>query len=202
MNHEAFTQVAPLPPTSRTPPSTYLWSDTNLTPGMFYEYHIEAVNTSGNNDFAGVNATTLTLPPSSVTASGGNAVINLSWAAPNGAVSYNVYRGATAGGEAATPIKTGIPTTSYADANLTNGTTYYYVVTAVNANPPAIPNESPKSSEVSATPVASTTATFVKTDTTTQGTWKGVYWRQGYNVSGDAASDPAHAPATPSGNLT
>ncbi|HEV3237958.1 MAG TPA: fibronectin type III domain-containing protein, partial [Gemmataceae bacterium] len=42
VNHGAFSQVASLPPTSRTPPSTYTWSDLNLTPGTFYEYHIEA----------------------------------------------------------------------------------------------------------------------------------------------------------------
>src|SRR4029077_11683467 len=36
VNHGIFIQVATLPPTSRTPPSTYLWADTNLTPGYFY----------------------------------------------------------------------------------------------------------------------------------------------------------------------
>ena len=58
VNHGSFTQVASLPPTSRTPPSTYTWSDTNLTPGTYYAYHIIAYNVSGYNDFAGINATT------------------------------------------------------------------------------------------------------------------------------------------------
>jgi hypothetical protein len=154
-NHGAFSQVATLPPTSRTPPSTYTWTDTNLSPGVFYEYHIIAFNVSGNNDFAGVNATTLTLPPSGVSAAPGNVVVTLSWTAPTGAQTYNVYRGTTAGGESATPLATGLTTTSYKDMAVTNGTKYYYTVTAVNANTsitPVIPSESARSTEVSATP--------------------------------------------------
>ena len=45
---------------------------------------------------------------------------------------------------------------------------------------------------------------FVKTDTKTQGTWKGVYGADGYNVINDPSSDnpdyPAYAVLTPSGN--
>src|SRR5205823_11603730 len=119
INHGTFSQVATLPPTSRTPPSTYLWADMNLTPGYFYEYHIIAYNVSGNNDFAGVNATTITLPPSGVTAISGNSVIDLSWAATTGATSYNIYRGTTAGGEDAMPFVTGVTTTTYADMAVT-----------------------------------------------------------------------------------
>jgi hypothetical protein len=154
-NHGSFTQVATLPPTSRTPPSTYTWSDTGLSAGTYYEYHIIAYNISGNNDFAGVNATTLTLPPSGVSATPGNVVVTLSWTAPTGAQTYNVYRGTTAGSEGTTPLATGITATSYADKAVTNGTTYYYKVTAVNANTsivPVIPSESARSAEVSAIP--------------------------------------------------
>jgi hypothetical protein len=50
-------------------------------------------------------------------------------------------------------------------------------------------------------PPTSGTATFVKVDTTTQGTWKGVYGSQGYNVVGDAASYPNFAMVNPNGNL-
>ncbi|HEV2947776.1 MAG TPA: fibronectin type III domain-containing protein, partial [Gemmataceae bacterium] len=112
-NHGTFNLVASLPPTSRPAPSTYLWSDTGLTAGNFYEYHILAYNVSGNNDFAGVNATTLTLPPSALTATGGIGVVNLSWTAPFGAQSYNIYRGTTSGMEA--PLATGVTTTTYSD---------------------------------------------------------------------------------------
>jgi subtilisin family serine protease len=43
-------------------------------------------------------------------------------------------------------------------------------------------------------------ATFVKTDTATSGTWKGVYGSAGYTLIGDAASMPSYAVATPAGN--
>ncbi len=153
INHGTFSIVATLPPTSRPAPSTYTWSDTKLTPGAYYEYHIEAYNVSGNNDFAGLNATTLTLAPQTPLAKPGTSFIDLSWAAVVGAVSYNVYRGTTPGSEGATPIVTGLAASSYHDTAVTNGVTYYYKITAVNANAtytPPLPSESARSGEASA----------------------------------------------------
>ena len=155
-NDGGFVVVASLPPTSRPAPSQYGWSDTSVTAGNFYEYHIEAVNSSGYYDFAGVNATTLPLAPVPV-ATPGNNIVNLSWAAVTGAVTYNVYRSVTPGGETTTPFVTGIATTTWTDTSVTNGTQYYYEVSAVNANAaatPPLPSESALSSEVSATPTA------------------------------------------------
>jgi hypothetical protein len=43
-------------------------------------------------------------------------------------------------------------------------------------------------------------ATFVKTDSTTQGTWKGVYGADGATVIGDSSTAPAYVQITPSGN--
>jgi hypothetical protein len=43
----------------------------------------------------------------------------------------------------------------------------------------------------------STSATFVKLDTTTQGTWKGVYGREGYNLVGDLSNVPSYAQIAP-----
>src|SRR5262249_47688569 len=66
-------------------------------------------------------------------------------------------RRTTPGGEGSTPLATGITTTSFADATATNGTTYYYKVTAVNANSsqtPPPPSESGASAEIFATPQA------------------------------------------------
>jgi hypothetical protein len=148
-NHGSFTQVASLPASGKTPPSTYTWADTGLTPGTFYEYHILAFNVSGNNDFAGTNATTLTAAPSGLTAPAGNAVVNLSWTAPVGAVSYNVYRGTAAGAET---LLGHVTTTTYADTSVTNGTTYFYFVTALNGNASPLPGESALSNEIAATP--------------------------------------------------
>src|SRR5258706_10237090 len=46
------------------------------------------------------------------------------------------------------------------------------------------------------------TASFVKADTTTSGTWKGVYGAGGSNIITDSANYPAYVTATPSGNST
>jgi fibronectin type 3 domain-containing protein len=63
-------------------------------------------------------------------------------------VTYNVYRGTSSGGESTTPLNPSqITTTSYTDTNVTHGTTYYYIVEAVDS----AGNSSP-SNEVSATP--------------------------------------------------
>jgi hypothetical protein len=58
--------------------------------------------------------------------------IGLSWNASAGATRYNVKRATTNGGPYAT-IATGVTTTSYTNTGLASGTTYYYVVTAVNS---------------------------------------------------------------------
>jgi hypothetical protein len=58
-----------------------------------------------------------------------------------------VYRGTSPGAESATPIATGITSTSYTNGGLTNKKTYYYKVAAVNAAGPG-----PLSNEASATP--------------------------------------------------
>jgi hypothetical protein len=83
--------------------------------------------------------------PAGLTATAGNAEVNLSWSAGTGATSYNVMRGTATGGPYS-PI--GSPATaSYSDTGLTNGTTYYYVVAAVNAN-----GASGNSNQANATP--------------------------------------------------
>jgi subtilisin family serine protease len=46
------------------------------------------------------------------------------------------------------------------------------------------------------------TASFVRTDTTTQGTWRGVYGVDGYALANDAASLPAYAQVAFTGNLS
>ncbi|MFN0166066.1 MAG: beta strand repeat-containing protein [Bryobacteraceae bacterium] len=45
-------------------------------------------------------------------------------------------------------------------------------------------------------------ASFLKTDTTTQGTWKGVYGAQGYALAADATNYPSYAQVTFTGNTT
>jgi len=49
---------------------------------------------------------------------------------------------------------------------------------------------------------SATAAAFVGSDTTTQGSWKGKYGSDGYNVINDAVSYPGYARVTPSGPLS
>lgn len=72
------------------------------------------------------------LGPTGLTAATGNAQATLNWNASSGATSYNVKRSLQRGGPYTT-VATGVTGTSYQDSGLANGTTYYYVVSAVNA---------------------------------------------------------------------
>ncbi len=86
--------------------------------------------------------------PTGLGATPGNAQVTLNWTAASGATSYNVKRSTTNGGPYAN-VQTGVTGTTFTNTGLTNGTPYYYVVTAVNAS-----GESPISTQVSATPAA------------------------------------------------
>lgn len=66
--------------------------------------------------------------------------------------------------------------------------------------PTPIPTPTPTPTPTPPPTSGSTSATFVKVDTTTQGNWKGVYGKDGYNVLGDASSIPAYAQVTPRSN--
>jgi hypothetical protein len=89
--------------------------------------------------------------PINLSATGGVGQVSLNWQPAVGATSYNLYRSIMPGAEGNTPFRTGLTSTSFVDSGLTNGTTYYYEVTAVNAN-----GETAQSSEASATPRAFT----------------------------------------------
>jgi fibronectin type 3 domain-containing protein len=129
-------------------------TDTGLTNGTKYFYVVSAYNSAGQSaNSAEVNATPVLAAPSAPTglaATAGNAQASLSWAATSGASSYHVKRSATSGSETQISAPT---SNSYTDTGLTNGTKYFYVVSAVNSG-----GESANSSEVSATPTAPLTA--------------------------------------------
>jgi hypothetical protein len=61
--------------------------------------------------------------------------VGLSWDASTSAViGYNVYRGTQSGGPYQRLTSSPQPSTSYTDATVLSGTTYYYVSTAVDSN--------------------------------------------------------------------
>jgi hypothetical protein len=105
-------------------------------------------------------------PVTGLTATAGNGEVTLSWSAYPRATSYNVARGTTSGGACPsgcnyinTANSSPTTTTSYTDVNLTNGTTYYYVV---NANYSA--GFSGLSNQASATPSGPSTNVTVTVD--------------------------------------
>ena len=132
-------------------PSTTSYTDSTVTNGTKYFYVVSAYNSYGVSGNSSEVSATPALPapatPTGLTATAGNAQVMLSWTASNGATSYNVKRSTTNGSGYQT---VGSPTTtSFTDKPLTNGTTYYYVVTGVNAS-----GESGASAQASTTPAA------------------------------------------------
>jgi len=103
-----------------------------------------------NGSAGSITISSLQAPPPAPTglkATEGSGQVTLAWTGSSGATSYNVYRGPRAGSEHATPIATGITTTSYTNTGLTNGKTYYFKVAVVDAA-----GTSALSNEASATP--------------------------------------------------
>jgi len=134
-------------------PTTTSFTNTGLTNGTTYFYVVTAVNSageSGNSNQASATPT-LAVPaaPTGLTASAGNAQVSLAWTGSGGATSYNVKEATVSGGPYTT---VGSPTgTSFTATGLTNGTTYFFVVTAVNSA-----GDSGNSNQASATPEAVT----------------------------------------------
>jgi len=144
------------PYTQISAPTAASFTDTGLSNGTTYYYVVSALNSAGesaNSSQANATPVAPAAPPAAPTglnATAGNAQVSLAWTASTGATSYHVKRSTTNGGpytQVATPT-----TPSDTDTGLTNGTTYYYVVSALNAT-----GESANSAQASATPVAPAT---------------------------------------------
>ena len=86
--------------------------------------------------------------PANVAATAGNGQAVLSWTASSTATSYNVKRSITNGGPY--DVVSNVTATNCTDAGLTNGTSYYYVVSARN-----LAGESANSAQVGVTPLPS-----------------------------------------------
>lgn len=105
------------------------------------------------------NGTVYNLPatPSGLTATSGDGQVSLSWSAVSGATGYLVKQAVSAGGPYTTIATPG--GTSHIVTGLTNGTTYYFVVVAIN---PA--GQGAASAEVSAVPQSALPSPLVTSD--------------------------------------
>ena len=145
------------PYTQIAAPTTAAYLDVGLTNGVTYYYVVsfviagsESVNSSEVNATpmaaSGVTAAVPAIPAGLI-ATAGNAQVSLSWTAVSGSAAYYVKRGSTDGGPYT--VITDTTASAYIDTGLTNGTTYFYVVSAFNDA-----GESANSTAASATPLA------------------------------------------------
>jgi fibronectin type 3 domain-containing protein len=118
------------------------YTDMSATVGITYYYQVTAEDSNGVSDASNeVTATSQSQNGNSnsnsfvlIGSKSGSGIV-LSWSNVSGAVSYNVYRDTiSAFITHKTKIASGILTTTYTDAVVTSGNTYYYQVTAVNAS--------------------------------------------------------------------
>ena len=155
-------------------------------PGLFLLILFSALllacgtSNSGNNNAGGGGAPPAT--PTGLHATASNAQVALTWTASSGATSYHVKRSAATGGPY---TQVSSPTSaSFTDTGLTNGTTYFYVVSAVNTS-----GESANSAQVSATPSAAPNVTITIDPTHTRSISPYIY---GLNFYTGISGAPQH----------
>ena len=141
-------------------PTATSYTPTALLNGVTYYFTVRAFNavgTSPASTVASVIPATAPAAPIQVAAYRGQASVALRWTAPDNTggsaiTGFNVYKGKTPGGESVTPVNPSplsAKAVSYTATGLTNGSTYYFKVKAVN-----LAGASGYSSEVSASAAA------------------------------------------------
>jgi fibronectin type 3 domain-containing protein len=118
--------------------------------------------------------------PLNLTATASNGAVFLKWNLSTNATGYNLQR-ATISGGSYTPV-TAIGTTNFTDTGLTNGTTYYYVVTATNAAGAGGVSGEANATPLPAAPAAPTNLTATVGDTQVTLNWSASAGATGYNV--------------------
>jgi beta-glucanase (GH16 family) len=96
-------------------------------------YILEATASTVGNSEKFIIYSTPTTPRGLTAASVRNYSVTLSWTAVESAAGYNIYRSAKSGGPYSKVNTVAVTSTTYTDATLSPGNTYYYRITAVNA---------------------------------------------------------------------
>ena len=140
------------------------FADSGLAPSTKYFYKVKAVNAAGKSPASEpISATTQALPfvpdvPEELSARAGDKQVFLAWNASKGATAYNIKRSTNSAGPYAT-IATDLAMPIFTDTGLKNGTTYYYVASAVGSG-----GESANSNPVNATPQVPLPSPWVNRD--------------------------------------
>jgi lysophospholipase L1-like esterase len=137
------------------------YSHTQLINDKTYYYIVTGVNKYGEgNGSQEVSATptrgNTPLAPTGVTATAGNFQATINWNAVGGATTYNIYWSTTSNISSQNGTKIEDVTSPYLHSGLSEETTYYYVVTALNGH-----GESEDSAKVSVTIVNNRQDIFV-----------------------------------------
>lgn len=191
----------------------------SLTPGKRYFFYVTAYNTANAESspstsvFYNTPSTTpvptlpIPAPPSNLagTASSSTSVSLLWRDNSTNETGFRVFRklGSTGTYTART---TGANAISFNDTGLTPSTTYFYKLQAFNASgnsaeTPEISVRTLGNTTPTPTPTATNTAAFVRTDTTTSGTWRGVYGSKGvFAYPTSYLKDPTNVVINANGN--
>ncbi len=119
----------------------------NFFIGLFLVFSISLISSISSGPLFAIEA------PTGLFATSGDEVVELNWDGVTGAVGYKVYRSEQSG-SGYIEIANVTSGRTFFDTGLTNGTTYYYVVTAYNGA------ESPYSNEVEARPTMTMSKIF------------------------------------------
>jgi autotransporter-associated beta strand protein len=167
------------------------FSDATASIGTTYYYVVNGTS-GGSTSADSPQATVLPVAaPMGVTASPTNAAVGVSWNSVAGATSYNVKRSLTSGGSFSV-IQSNVVGTSANDTSVTNGTNYFYVV---SANSPGF--ESADSAQASALPLVTLPIPTGLAGFPVNGganlTWNGVANATTYNVKRSTTSGGPHS---------
>jgi fibronectin type 3 domain-containing protein len=178
------------------------YTDAPLANGVAYSYYVYASPAAGGE---GAHSNTVTATPvgppaapASLSAVASGTTVSLVWAGSAGATRYDVLRSSTSGGGFVV-VAAGVPTTTWPNAGLATGTTYYYVVRAANEY-----GSGPVSPQAQATTVPSAPTGLVATGGAGQITlsWAATAKATTYNVLRSSTGGSGYVASTGSTGLT